>query len=89
VNSTDRQRLRALVGLPASYKTFIPDINSNDCGMLEEWLLSAGWSISIRRHENNNYGCTLAKNNLSADPAAAWAPDRRSSISLAALALCP
>ncbi len=83
----DRTRLGTLIGT-RSPELFTPDTDNGDSGMLAEYLLSAGWQITIRyQFTSRNYYCALSRHDV--DGVSVSAPTRKEALCLAAIGLCP
>lgn len=85
MNLADRSKLRDLVGLRGTYPNFCPDEDNSDCAIVEEYLLSRGYSIRIHKLTTGPYWCTIENG---ADAISVEAPSRKEALALCALGLC-
>jgi hypothetical protein len=93
----DLARLRRWCGLSDRYVGFNPVESVGDCAIVEDKLLSEGWSVrvnkNIGRFRYAVYSCTISRAAKDGDEGPhdflAEAPSRREAIVLCALGVCP
>ena len=80
----DCRRLAALVGFGADCHSFQPDQHAGDCAIVEEYLLSRGYSIRIHKLTTGPYWCTIENGD---DAISVEAPSRKEALALCAIGL--
>lgn len=95
MNANDLDRLRRWVGLPDGYTGFDPVATEGDCAMVEDKLLSEGWSVlaskTVGRFRYAVCSCTVRSGpdeNEEHEEFMATAPSRREAVVLCALGVC-
>lgn len=86
MNTNDLARLRRWCGLSDRYVGFDPVANVGDCAIVEDKLLSEGWSVQISKTSDSVYSCLVFGHHR--DGVRAEDSSRRSALCLAALGIC-
>ncbi len=86
MTNDDLHRLKSFVGLPHLHH-YDPHLNAGDCEILEQKLMSDGWSITIRCQAGRSITYMAMLNKTGVDGVMAEAGDRRSALCAAALSV--